>query len=53
MSRLLTKVGAFGDGLPRTKPFEQVTPLHADPDSVQNPVDHLGGDPATCLNARC
>lgn len=32
---------AFIDGLPRTEPFGQVTPLHAGPNPVQNPVDHL------------
>lgn len=32
---------AFIDGLPGREPFGQVTPLHAGPHSVQNPVDHL------------
>lgn len=32
---------AFIDGLPRPEPFGQVTPLHAGPHPVQNPVDHL------------
>lgn len=32
---------AFIDGLPRAEPFGQVTPLHAGPHPVQNPVDHL------------
>nr|WP_247698047.1 hypothetical protein [Streptomyces sp. RK75] len=27
--------------LPRAEPFGQVTPLHAGPHPVQNPVDHL------------
>lgn len=35
------QVGTFVDGLPRTEPFDQVTPLHAGPDPVKNPVDHL------------
>lgn len=32
---------SFVDGLPRAEPFGQVTPLHAGPYPVQNPVDHL------------
>lgn len=31
----------FVDGLPWPEPFGQVTPLHAGPYPVQNPVDHL------------
>jgi hypothetical protein len=31
----------FINSLPRPKPFGQVTPLHAGPHAVQNPVDHL------------
>lgn len=31
----------FVDGLPRPVPVGQVTPLHAGPNPVQNPVDHL------------
>jgi hypothetical protein len=33
--------GRVHDGLPRTEPFGQVTPLNAGPHPVQNPVDHL------------
>lgn len=29
------------DRLPRAEPFGQVTPLHAGPDPVKDPVDHL------------
>lgn len=32
---------SFVDGLPRAEPFRQVTPLHARPNPVQNPADHL------------
>ncbi len=32
---------AFIDRLPWPKPFRQVPPLHAGPNPVQNPVDHL------------
>lgn len=32
---------AFVDRFPGPEPFGQVTPLHAGPNSVQNPVDHL------------
>lgn len=31
----------FADGLPRTEPFGQVTPLNARPHPVQNPVNYL------------
>lgn len=32
---------AFIDGLPRSEPFGQVTPVHSGPHPVQNSVDHL------------
>jgi hypothetical protein len=38
---------AFIDRFPRSEPFGQVTPLHAGPNPVQNPVDHLPVIPPT------